>query len=245
MASNGKYCLVAAGPPLDYSFKELRSVAELETEDPRSGGAQKLQSQPQATRTADGANAAEETAGPSPTQELSRTNGASGATKERTLKPKRISVKYVTTSVKLNNNHLETVVGLGQMLEFAMPNPLLSLEWIDLSFNQLVTIEPALLRFVNLRALYLHGNCISSLPATERLNKLPKLMSLTLNGNPIENSKIYRSYVIGSVHGLRTLDHTTITEDERSNANGWFAAHLDRAKIRQERLADMALASGD
>merc|ERR1719414_1494054 len=150
-------------------------------------------------------------------------------------------VRNVTTSVKLNNNMLESIQGLPRALETAMPNPTMSLMWLDLSFNQLVTIEPELMRFLNLKALYLHGNCIRSLPCVERLRKLPKLLSLTLNGNPIESAKIYRTYVIGAVPTLRSLDHSTITEDEQQNAQAWFKGHLQRLQKKREEAQLMAL----
>mmetsp|Transcript_79298 Transcript_79298/g.236263 ORF Transcript_79298/g.236263 Transcript_79298/m.236263 type:complete len:234 (-) Transcript_79298:125-826(-) len=215
--------IVAAGPPLDYSFKELRSCTEIETEAPRGSGRRPSRAD---------ADESDGSASPEP-----------GATKTSSpLVPKlRCIIRNVTTSVKLNNNMLENIQGLPQVLEFAMPNPLLNLQWIDLAFNQLVTIEPELLRFMNLKALYLHGNCIRSLPSAERLRKLPKLMSLTLNGNPIEASKIYRTYVIGALPTLRSLDHSTITEDEQQNAVAWFKGHLQRLQKKREEQQFAAL----
>ena len=73
--------LVANGPPLDYSFKELRNCGELETEEPRSG------------------------------QRLSELRESSPG------KGKKVVIRKVTTSVKLNNNMLDTVAGLPQALE--------------------------------------------------------------------------------------------------------------------------------
>mmetsp|Transcript_62362 Transcript_62362/g.140554 ORF Transcript_62362/g.140554 Transcript_62362/m.140554 type:complete len:244 (-) Transcript_62362:72-803(-) len=209
----------ASGPPLDYSFKELRSAAEIETEEPRSGARRSSME----SREGDSSRAS-----PEP--------GLSGAIKPvSALAPKlRVVVRNVTTSVKLNNNMLESVSGLPQALETTMPSPIVNLQWLDLSFNQLVTIEPELLRFLNLKALYLHGNCLRSLPSVERLRKLPKLLSLTLNGNPIESSKIYRPYVIGALNGLRSLDHSTITQDESTNSAAWFKSHLMRVQKRKE-----------
>mmetsp|Transcript_18625 Transcript_18625/g.39919 ORF Transcript_18625/g.39919 Transcript_18625/m.39919 type:complete len:141 (+) Transcript_18625:1740-2162(+) len=136
---------------------------------------------------------------------------------------------------------LESISGLQLALETVMRAPLMNLQWIDLSFNQLTTIEPELFRFVNLKALYLHGNCIKALATTEKLRKLPKLMSLTMNGNPIEASRIYRVYVIGALPNLRSLDHSTITADEAEVATAWFKAHLDRAKKREEERSFAAL----
>jgi len=211
----------ASGPPLDYSFKDLRSCAEIETEEPRSGVKKPH------------AEAAGEGEGSASGGEYGLTNAT--AKPAASLAPKlRCVVRNVTTSVKLNNNMLETIQGLPTALESAMSSPLLNLQWLDLSFNQLVTVEPELLRFMNLKALYLHGNCIRSLPAVDRLRKLPKLLSLTTNGNPIEANKIYRPYIIGAVPSLRSLDHSTITEDESQNAAAWFKGHIQRMKKRQE-----------
>merc|ERR1712125_249386 len=103
-------------------------------------------------------------------------------------------------------------------------------QWIDISFNQLRNIEPELLQFHHLKALYLHGNVIKSLPSVERLSKLPKLISLTLNGNPVECNRCYRMYTIGALVKLRQLDHSTITEEETRESNAWYKSHLKRLK---------------
>merc|ERR1712107_346373 len=123
----------------------------------------------------------------------------------------RCIVRRITTSVKLNNNFLDRFVGLSDTLALAVNNPLISLQWIDLSFNRLVTVEPELLRFVNLKALYLHGNIIKSMEAVQRLKGLPKLLSLTLNENPIQSMQSYRFFVIGALQHLRSLDHLHVT----------------------------------
>jgi len=227
---------------LDYSFKELRQCAEIETEEPRSG-IKRGSVEPKDTKVADaGAAAPPDTTLPVPGA------GASGAgplgvpAKAAVPVPRqRFVVRTVTTTVKLNNNMLETLQGLSRALEFAVSNPLQNIQWLDLSWNQLTAIEPELLQFQNLKALYLHGNCIKSMPSCERLRKLPKLLSLTLNGNPIEASKVYRMYVIGALQNLRSLDHSTITEDEMRNACTWFKGHMIRLKQRQERAEEAAL----
>lgn len=258
--SNGfREQLTASGPPLDYSFKELRSCAELETEEPRSGSRRLPDSKADGERadgeagaegdaTATGGNAAGGATGRSAgaTGGLSATGP--GATQQGTMvgtQKKVCVIRKLTTAVKLNNNLLESSHGLPEALSLAMANPLVALQWLDLSFNQLVTVEDSLLRFQNLKALYLHGNCFKSLPAIERLKKLPKLLILTLNGNPIESSKVYRPYIIGALPNLRALDHSTVTEDETQSAVSWFKGHLRRKKERDERLKDMALANDE
>mmetsp|Transcript_37858 Transcript_37858/g.109232 ORF Transcript_37858/g.109232 Transcript_37858/m.109232 type:complete len:273 (-) Transcript_37858:294-1112(-) len=241
--------LVASGPPLDYSFKELRSCAELETEEPRSGTKRAPPESPPKDAGAAGAPGAEPAAGEAPNEDAAiatstmRSNAphlSASTTAFATRapapagKPLKRVMRMVTTSIKLNNNMLETVSGLPMALEFVMPNPVINLQWVDLSFNQLVTIEPDLLRFVNLKALYLHGNCIKALSAVDRLKKLSKLVSLTMNGNPIESSRVYRTYVIGAVPQLRSLDHSTITQDEVSASAAWYKGHQERARKRAE-----------
>merc|ERR1719221_2591448 len=99
---------------------------------------------------------------------------------------------------------IESVNDLPMALELVMDDPLRTCQWIDLSFNLIASIEPSMLQFQQLKALYLHGNLIKSLPSVERLKKLPKLISLTLNGNQIERALSYRMYVIGALRGLRS-----------------------------------------
>lgn len=229
----------AAGPPVDYSFKELRSVAEIETEEPRSGPGRPV---PQREGEDGGAAGAGETAaaasGPG-----AATVATGAVTKAVGLQPKQCVIRKITTSVKLNNNMLETVVGLPTALESCMLSPLVNLQWIDLSFNQLTTVEPELLVFENLKALYLHGNCIKAMTAMNKLRKLTKLLSLTLNGNPIESNKCYRPYTIGCLPMLKSLDHSTITEDELGSAIEWYKVHEKRMAERRERMKDMAMES--
>jgi hypothetical protein len=263
-----------SGAPLDYSFKELKNVLEMETEEPRSGKTRRPQGEKDATAAgqadggaadasaATGASAAA-TAGAPGAGDTSKgasgagiaaanaaTLGASGkasAGGATQLRPNaapivKRTVRKVTRAVKLNNNSIDSITDLPQALEFVMDNPLRNLEWIDLSFNQLHMIQAELLEFKHLKALYLHGNHIKSLPSVERLKKLPELISLTLNGNPIECFPFYRRFIVGALCHVRTLDHSTVTADEKSAAEEWFVGHQQRAKLRKERLEDEAAA---
>lgn len=257
---------MVAGPPLDYSFKELKGVLEMETEEPRSGGKRRPQVEKDAAAAGqleDGAvdgdakgatNPGDTTksaaaAGPANSNTLlgASTKGGVGAAVVRPNAAPIVKrrIRKVTCAVKLNNNMIDSITDLPQALEFVMDDPMRNLHWIDLSFNQLKTIQAELLEFKQLKALYLHGNHIKSLPSVERLRKLPKLISLTCNGNPIECFKFYRHYVVGALPDLRTLDHSTITDDEVSAAADWFKAHDKRAQIRKERLEEAAMDMND
>eukprot|EP00439_Symbiodinium_sp_Y106_P043174 s2794_g5.t1 len=56
----------------------------------------------------------------------------------------------------------------------------------------------------------------------------------TWNGNPIQSAKIYRCFILGCLPQLKSLDHTSITEEEASGAAGWYRGHLHRQKIRKD-----------
>mmetsp|Transcript_30662 Transcript_30662/g.56026 ORF Transcript_30662/g.56026 Transcript_30662/m.56026 type:complete len:244 (+) Transcript_30662:51-782(+) len=216
--------LVAVDVPVDYSFKELRHVSELETEEPRLG---KRKTQPQAGQQTQ--EAAPDPHSAQQVQTLTKPAALGSSTSQR----KRV-VKKVTAVVKLNNNMFETMAGLPEALQFVMDDPLVNMQWLDLSFNQLASVEPVLLQFPNMKALYLHGNCIQSLGSVERLKGLPKLLSLTLNGNPLGSAKTYRPFVVGAVPQLKSLDHSTITDDEHNSAAAWYEAHQKRLRERAE-----------
>mmetsp|Transcript_51597 Transcript_51597/g.145429 ORF Transcript_51597/g.145429 Transcript_51597/m.145429 type:complete len:269 (+) Transcript_51597:113-919(+) len=262
---SGDGALLTTASSLDFSFKELKSCAEIETEEPRGGGRRKPQQDKDgggaaaAGREADllaaditmasagatgsgasgvAADIARNSAVPLVAQAASK-----GATQIRPLSSphmKRV-VRRCTVAVKLNNNNIETVQDLPMALDAVMDDPLRSCQWLDLSFNLLTSIEPAMLEFQQLKALYLHGNKIRSLPSVERLKKMGKLVSLTLNGNPIESYNSYRMYVIGALPQLRSLDHSTIIDDEAQSARSWFVAHQKRAVARKEKLEEARL----
>ncbi|KAL1774222.1 Folate receptor alpha [Sigmodon hispidus] len=107
------------------------------------------------------------------------------------------SGKSLTQSLWLNNNVLNDLKDFSQVTSQLLQHPE-NLAWIDLSFNDLTSIDPVLTTFFNLSVLYLHGNSIQRLGEVNKLSVLPRLRSLTLHGNPIEEEKGYRQT------GLRT-----------------------------------------
>ena len=90
--------------------------------------------------------------------------------------------------------------------------------WIDLSYNYLETIEEEILKFPNLKTLFLHGNYISSLEEARKLSGLSQLASLTLYGNPIEQISNYRMWILGVMYDkndqLKKLDQVLVTAKE-------------------------------
>ena len=121
-------------------------------------------------------------------------------------------------AILLNNNMLRDLNGLHNTLcKHVLYEPE-RLQWINLSYNYLVKIDPELLEFQTLKSLQLHGNFIRELGEVQKLNLLPELQTLTLNGNPIEEIKGYRLYVLGMMYTyretLRRLDSVIVTKNE-------------------------------
>nr|XP_012312297.1 transmembrane O-methyltransferase isoform X1 [Aotus nancymaae] len=104
------------------------------------------------------------------------------------------SGKSLTQSLWLNNNVLNDLRDFNQVASKLLKHPE-NLAWIDLSFNDLTSIDPVLTTFFNLSVLYLHGNSIQRLGEVNKLAVLPRLRSLTLHGNPMEEEKGYRAQV--------------------------------------------------
>nr|ACF40892.1 LRTOMT isoform C [Papio anubis] len=102
------------------------------------------------------------------------------------------SGKSLTQSLWLNNNVLNDLRDFNQVASQLLEHQE-NLAWIDLSFNDLTSIDPVLTTFFNLSVLYLHGNSIQHLGEVNKLAVLPRLRSLTLHGNPMEEEKGYRS----------------------------------------------------
>ena len=143
----------------------------------------------------------------------------------------------VVDGINLSNNSLRQLEGIGPALcPFLMCNLASTLQWLDLSFNQLDTLygeridvkntqkgkeetrvvtEP-LLELQNLAILNLHCNKFSDMKAIAPLAKLARLEKLTLQGNPIEELVPgYRIKVLTLVPWLRQLDYITVTPKVR------------------------------
>ena len=83
------------------------------------------------------------------------------------------------------------------------------LAWIDLSFNNLCTLN-------------IHANQISKLSDIKKLSSLKKLRSLTMCGNPVAEHKHYRNMIIFFCsENLVQLDFGCITNSERQKVAIW------------------------
>jgi len=116
--------------------------------------------------------------------------------------------------IRLSNNSLVDTRGLYQLALDLVECPE-DIAWLDLSFNHIQEVTDDILEFPNLKMIYLHGNKITSLTDLTRLTLLPNLYSLTLHGNPVENSPNYRSSVLKMLPYLKSLDFAKVTDGER------------------------------
>lgn len=176
--------------PLDFSFKELANVKAIVDEEPRAG-----------TKSKD-----------MRVQKEEKILGADG---------KFIEVKQVQkqrcNAIRLSNNKLSDLSEFDQAVKDVIDDSQW-LSWIDLSFNHLTSIDPILTTYRDLTTLYLHANEITRLSEIDHLANLPKLHTLTLHGNPMENIRGYRKYVLHKLPGLRHLDFCAVTKAERAIA---------------------------
>nr|XP_002731065.1 PREDICTED: leucine-rich repeat-containing protein 51-like [Saccoglossus kowalevskii] len=125
--------------------------------------------------------------------------------------------RFCTTALKLNNNVIEHWNGFCEVVERLVSKPE-DLSWIDLSFNAFSTIGEAIFKFPSVRILYLHGNEIERIDEIDKLVQMPNLKSVTLHGNPLEEEKRYRQYMLTALPDIRALDFVTITKADRETA---------------------------
>ncbi|KAK2494449.1 hypothetical protein MC885_000083 [Smutsia gigantea] len=153
------------------------------------------------------------------------------------LRPLRHSKsgKSLTQSLWLNNNVLNDLRDFNQVVSQMLEHPE-NLAWIDLSFNDLTSIDPQILTtFFNLSVLYLHGNSIQCLGEVNKLAVLPRLRSLTLHGNPIEEEKGYRQYVLCTLPHITTFDFSGVTKADRITAEVWKRLNIKPKKVQIKR----------
>uniref|UniRef100_A0A8C8W3G8 Leucine-rich repeat-containing protein 51 n=1 Tax=Peromyscus maniculatus bairdii TaxID=230844 RepID=A0A8C8W3G8_PERMB len=141
------------------------------------------------------------------------------------------SGKSLTQSLWLNNNVLNDLEDFSQVVTQLLQHPE-NLVWIDLSFNDLTSIDPVLTTFFNLSVLYLHGNSIHHLGEVNKLSVFPRLRSLTLHGNPIEEEKGYRQYVLCNLPRITTFDFSGITKADLTTAEVWKCMNIKPKKVQ-------------
>lgn len=141
--------------------------------------------------------------------------------------------RFITSSVWLGNNSIQTTREASSILHSVLEYPT-RLAWLDLSFNEVYDVDEALLQFVNLKILYLHGNQIHNMSALAVLQDMPRLRTLTLHGNPIDSIPQYRSLVVNIVPQLSKLDFSLVVDSERKEVPP--ASILEHLKAEKKNL---------
>ena len=125
----------------------------------------------------------------------------------------KINSQEVWKALRLGNNSISTI-RVFESISTHFDHTLI--QWLDLSFNHLARVDESLVAlFPNLTTLYLHANQITKLSNIKKLAGLTQLKSLTLYGNPLEENKHYRNYILHIFPELQQLDFSVITSGQR------------------------------
>lgn len=234
-------------PPVDFSFRDLHHCSEIANVEPRKGYRRKIrnvsQDNPKQQSSSSINNNSTRREQSSTIGTIKYGTGAREELKKLTEKDEHISMflngdedtdvsdanteeehstvqqytGYMGSSVKLSNNYLTSVDGLEDALASIMFD-CEGVKWLDLSFNQIETLESIESLNYTLENLQLHSNNIFNINEVMRLAKFRSLKSLTLHGNPVEETKNYRYCVIAILPWLKSLDFNHITTKDRDTA---------------------------
>ncbi|CAH8497686.1 unnamed protein product [Schistosoma intercalatum] len=130
---------------------------------------------------------------------------------------KDINEKWVTRTLKINNNQIEDISTLPVVVHELFGDTS-NLTWLDISCNNIPSIPNSFSSLKHLKIIYMHGNKIATLQEVIKLRQLPKLTKLTLHGNPIEKEKGYFHTVLSILPNLVTLDFTGISQADKQTA---------------------------
>ncbi|KAL3663369.1 hypothetical protein V7S43_011775 [Phytophthora oleae] len=210
----------AALVPLDYSFMGLASLSEMQQHDP-VGGTKKSIPVGSLTNRSSGDELT------SPTS-VDTSSGAVSKTQQAPV------------SLRVNNNRISHLADMQEALRAVFDYPGM-LQWLDISGNILESIPPDVFSaYPDLFTLHLHGNSLSKYSDIDALAKwLPRLHSITLHGNPIEEKKHYRNYTIAAFPNLKQLNFSSVTPGDRDQAETWARIYKNArngGKCREEDL---------
>ena len=129
----------------------------------------------------------------------------------------RSKSKRVTT-VRMSSNTLTTLDSLlDSLLHFVQSRD--QIKFMDFSINK-IQETTHFSQFKNVTCLYLHANNIKTFKSIKPLSTL-NLKSLTLHGNPIEEHKHYRNYVLHLFPKLVKLDFALVIKRDRERCKTW------------------------
>eukprot|EP01038_Epipyxis_sp_PR26KG_P006497 gene6497-8932_t len=138
------------------------------------------------------------------TTTLSATNSSSSSKGKRT---------EVIKAVRLSNNLLSNLDIIPTCLSQSLD--LSNIQWLDLSFNGISKMTAAMAEAMpNLMTLHLHANRITKLTEIKKFESFSNLKALTLYGNPVEEHKHYKNFVLYYCTKLTQFDMSPVTKSE-------------------------------
>ncbi|RYY83135.1 hypothetical protein EON63_11925 [archaeon] len=115
-------------------------------------------------------------------------------------------------AIRLGNNYLTSMEVIHSIPAQIDSSRIL---WLDLSFNFITTLSGDLSQyFPNVVTIYLHANKISKLSELKKLAGFQHLRALSLYGNPVEENKHYRNYVLFHCTALGQFDKSPVTKSQ-------------------------------
>ena len=142
-----------------------------------------------------------------------REKSAEAGGSETTTSPTKIRRNEEIKAVRISNNRIERIDVIFSM---SLTVNFEAILWLDISFNGIKKISKDLaVTCPNLTTLYMQANQVTKISNLKVLHSLTKLKSLTLFGNPVEESKHYRNMIFYQCPGLHQLDFTPITAAQR------------------------------
>lgn len=132
------------------------------------------------------------------------------------------SHRSAPVSLRANNNKIATLGDMKVALLAVFDDPA-KLQWLDLSGNELSGIpHNAFADYPHLFTLHLHGNYLAKYADIDNLARyLTNLHAITLHGNPLEEKKHFRNYVIAAFPKLTQLNFSSVTRGDREKAETW------------------------
>jgi Leucine-rich repeat (LRR) protein len=126
----------------------------------------------------------------------------------------------VIKALRLGNNEIRSMEIIYKFLKNTLDTT--NIMWLDLSFNKVETISVNIMKyFPNITTLNLHANRISRLSELRKLALLTTVKAISLQGNPVEEHKHYRNFVLYFCPWLRQFDMSPVTAGEVKRMNVW------------------------
>ncbi|TYZ69475.1 hypothetical protein PybrP1_001897 [[Pythium] brassicae (nom. inval.)] len=210
--------------PLDYSFMGLVSLSDMAQQDPVSG-------RKKASHDEAGGKVVQTPADPVAAVSPSKSKPTAPAT---------------AVSLRVSNNKISKLDDIHDALHAVFDDPT-KLQWLDLSGNALTSIARGTFApYPGIFTLHLHGNKLHRYTDIDTVaESLPRLHSLTLHGNPVEEKKHYRNYVIASFPKLQQLDFSSVTKGDRERAETWATIYKSALTSPKRGRGSGGDASGD